>query len=407
MNIQLQDLTKQFPARGKKARGAVTAVRDLTFEVPDGKLVGLLGPSGCGKSTTLNMICGLETPTAGRIFFGGEDVTALPAGTAGRGHGVPELCPLPPPDGAAEHHLPAGKPERRAETDQSRDAPAARWKPPPLVQIEPLLDRKPKETVRRAAAAGRHCPGAGQGAAGTAAGRAAVPTWTPACACRTREEICKIQKKDRHHPRCSSPTTRRKPMSISDFIVVMRDGVLMQQGAPPAGLRRPRLPVCSQIPGHAAHQRLCRRGEGRHAAAGRAEGAARARARPTAKCGAGVRPEGFVPAAGGPVACAPQPGGGAGPGYQHRLHPSRPGRGHRARHRPAPRSSLPPWTGPSVLPSSRTRCSCSAAGTGSAFGSAAVPPARKGAGRWTAIPKKHGFTCCRRWCCWGCSWSTR
>ena len=44
MNIQLQDLTKQFPARGKKARGAVTAVRDLTFEVPDGKLVGLLGP---------------------------------------------------------------------------------------------------------------------------------------------------------------------------------------------------------------------------------------------------------------------------------------------------------------------------------------------------------------------------
>ena len=70
MNIQLQNLTKRFPARGKKAKGEVTAVQDLTFTVPDGKLVGLLGPSGCGKSTTLNMICGLETPTAGRILLG-------------------------------------------------------------------------------------------------------------------------------------------------------------------------------------------------------------------------------------------------------------------------------------------------------------------------------------------------
>ena len=44
MNITLQDLTKRFPARGKKAQGETTAVRDLTFEIPDGKLVGLLGP---------------------------------------------------------------------------------------------------------------------------------------------------------------------------------------------------------------------------------------------------------------------------------------------------------------------------------------------------------------------------
>ena len=78
MNIELQGLTKRFPARGRKAKGETTAVQDLTFTVPDGKLVGLLGPSGCGKSTTLNMICGLETPTAGKIFFGGEEVTALP-----------------------------------------------------------------------------------------------------------------------------------------------------------------------------------------------------------------------------------------------------------------------------------------------------------------------------------------
>ena len=56
MNIKLENLTKRFPARGKGARGEVTAVENLTFEAPDGMLVGLLGPSGCGKSTTLNMI---------------------------------------------------------------------------------------------------------------------------------------------------------------------------------------------------------------------------------------------------------------------------------------------------------------------------------------------------------------
>lgn len=70
MKITLEGLTKQFPARGRKAQGVTTAVENLSFEVPDGKLVGLLGPSGCGKSTTLNMICGLETPTSGRIFSG-------------------------------------------------------------------------------------------------------------------------------------------------------------------------------------------------------------------------------------------------------------------------------------------------------------------------------------------------
>ena len=43
MNIELQGLTKRFPARGRKAKGETTAVQDLTFTVPDGKLVGLLG----------------------------------------------------------------------------------------------------------------------------------------------------------------------------------------------------------------------------------------------------------------------------------------------------------------------------------------------------------------------------
>ena len=69
MKIQLEDLTKSFPGRGRNS-SRVTAVKDFNFEIPDGELIGLLGPSGCGKSTTLNMICGLEKPTSGKIFFG-------------------------------------------------------------------------------------------------------------------------------------------------------------------------------------------------------------------------------------------------------------------------------------------------------------------------------------------------
>ncbi|MBQ4272960.1 MAG: ATP-binding cassette domain-containing protein, partial [Clostridia bacterium] len=77
MKVVLEHLTKIFPSRDKKSDKQVIAVNDFTFEIPDGKLVGLLGPSGCGKSTTLYMICGLQKPTGGKIFFGEDDVTDL------------------------------------------------------------------------------------------------------------------------------------------------------------------------------------------------------------------------------------------------------------------------------------------------------------------------------------------
>ena len=49
MKVVLQNLTKIFPSRDKKAGKEVVAVNDFTFEIPDGKLIGLLGPSGCGQ----------------------------------------------------------------------------------------------------------------------------------------------------------------------------------------------------------------------------------------------------------------------------------------------------------------------------------------------------------------------
>ena len=86
MKVVLQNLTKIFPSRDKKAGSEVVAVNDFTFEIPDGKLIGLLGPSGCGKSTTLYMISGLQKPTSGKIFFGEDDVTEL--STENRGIGL-------------------------------------------------------------------------------------------------------------------------------------------------------------------------------------------------------------------------------------------------------------------------------------------------------------------------------
>lgn len=58
-----------------KAFADFVAVKESNFTVADGEFFCLLGPSGCGKTTTLRMIAGLELPTSGQIFLGGEDVS--------------------------------------------------------------------------------------------------------------------------------------------------------------------------------------------------------------------------------------------------------------------------------------------------------------------------------------------
>jgi multiple sugar transport system ATP-binding protein len=64
--IRIDQLCKKF--------GNFTAVQSSTFTVEDGEFFMLLGPSGCGKTTTLRMMAGLELPTSGEIYIGGEAV---------------------------------------------------------------------------------------------------------------------------------------------------------------------------------------------------------------------------------------------------------------------------------------------------------------------------------------------
>ena len=54
----------------------VEALREIDLELPEGKFVVILGPSGSGKSTLLNIIGGIDTPTEGRVFFRGEDLSS-------------------------------------------------------------------------------------------------------------------------------------------------------------------------------------------------------------------------------------------------------------------------------------------------------------------------------------------
>ena len=58
--------------------GEITVLRNVTLAVEPAALVALLGPNGAGKTTLLKTVAGLVAPTAGRVFVGGKDVTAIP-----------------------------------------------------------------------------------------------------------------------------------------------------------------------------------------------------------------------------------------------------------------------------------------------------------------------------------------
>jgi len=62
-----------------KSFGGVRAVRDISFEIPDGAVFAIIGPNGAGKSTLLNLMSGVYQPDAGGLAFNGTDLSGLPA----------------------------------------------------------------------------------------------------------------------------------------------------------------------------------------------------------------------------------------------------------------------------------------------------------------------------------------
>lgn len=76
---RLEHVTKQYA--GKRT---VTALRDVTLEIPAGQLVAIQGPTGGGKSTLLQMLGALDRPTGGRIRLGDDELSHLPDRKLGR-----------------------------------------------------------------------------------------------------------------------------------------------------------------------------------------------------------------------------------------------------------------------------------------------------------------------------------
>ena len=229
MKVVLENLTKRYQSGNKKNGGEVLAVRDFNYEIPDGKLVGLLGPSGCGKSTTLNLICGLENPTEGKIYFGEDDVTDLPPENRGVGMVFQNYALYPHLTVKQNILFPLqnlkGKERPTKEEMNEKALEAAR-----LVQLEELMDRKPKEL-------------SGGQQQRVAIARALVKrprvllldeplsNLDARLRLQTREEIRRIQRE-------TGITTvfvthdQEEAMSISDEIVVMQAGVVQQIGKP-------------------------------------------------------------------------------------------------------------------------------------------------------------------------------
>jgi multiple sugar transport system ATP-binding protein len=298
MIVVLQNLTKVFPNRNKKLPD-VTAVNDFTFEIPDGKLIGLLGPSGCGKSTALNLICGLEKPTSGKIFFGEEDVTDLPPENRGVGLVFQNYALYPHMTVRQNIMFPLqnfkGKDKLSKKEMQERVDEAAR-----LVQIEQLLDRKPSEMS-----------GGQQQRVAIARALVKMPrvllldeplsNLDARLRLQTREEIRRIQ-------RNTGITTifvthdQEEAMSISDLIVVMKEGVIQQIDKPqkvyddPANLFVAKFlgtPPINVFAGRVAAGKLYL-GEDAVLAVPDV---------PDQEVWVGIRPEGFVPQEAGPLAC--------------------------------------------------------------------------------------------------------
>lgn len=70
MALKVEAASKQF--------GGIKVFQNISFEVPQGEVVGVIGPNGAGKTTLINVMCGMLPPSSGRILMGDRDITGQP-----------------------------------------------------------------------------------------------------------------------------------------------------------------------------------------------------------------------------------------------------------------------------------------------------------------------------------------
>jgi multiple sugar transport system ATP-binding protein len=215
-----------------KAFADFTAVKNSTFTVHDGEFFCLLGPSGCGKTTTLRMIAGLELPTSGQIFLGGEDVTFKRASARDIAFVFQMFALYPHMNVRQNIAFPLVSQGMPRDQINQRVADAAR-----ILQITELLDKS---------VSGLNSGDRQRVALGRAIVRQPLAFMMDeplgALDAEFRELMCEELRS--LHDRLGATTVyvthdQREAMSMADKIAIMNQGVIEQLGAPQEIYERP------------------------------------------------------------------------------------------------------------------------------------------------------------------------
>lgn len=268
----------------EKTWGSTRSLSGVDLEIPGGRFTAVLGPSGCGKSTLLRLIAGLDAPTAGRIRFAGEDVTAAPP-AARRLAMVFQSYALFPHLTAAENIIFGLRVEKlsRAERD-ARLAETAE-----LLGLAACLDRRPAML-------------SGGQQQRVALGRAVISRRD---ICLMDEPLSNLDARLRDEMRREIRALQRRlgmtmlyvthdqteALTMADRIVLMNAGKVEQVGAPQQIHARPATPFAARFIGAPPMNLLPASAFGERLA-GLPE-----------SLRIGIRPEALVPAAEGPLAC--------------------------------------------------------------------------------------------------------
>ena len=217
MEVRIENLTKHF--------GTTVAVENFNAVLESGDLTALLGPSGCGKSTILNMLSGIVPATSGRIFFNERDVTDLEP--ADRGIGLVFQNYALYPHMSVEENIAFPLEIKGIPKAQRKERAQEMAK---LVHVDELLKRKPAQL-------------SGGQQQRVAIARALVKepqlllldeplsNLDARLRIEMREEIRRIQQE-------TGVTTvfvthdQEEAMSISDSIILMQKGLLVQEAKP-------------------------------------------------------------------------------------------------------------------------------------------------------------------------------